>query len=85
VYIASVKTIQAAHFEQEVMFTVEVFGKPFFLPIRHRTPISCVEDYSRIFELHALAEFDKKAQAAFHNSLGRHAVNWLRKKIEHGE
>lgn len=87
VFVASVNKVEAAHFQEEVTFSVEVFGTSRLLTVRHRTRISCAEDYSRIFEEHALAEFENQVWHAHHiqNRFVGSALEWLREKIEHIE
>lgn len=81
VSIASVETIEALHFEEEVTFAVEIFGKRLLLPIRHRTAVSTVDEYTQIFEEYASVELKKQATHSFRREFATRALDWLRDKV----
>jgi Concanavalin A-like lectin/glucanases superfamily len=77
VVVASVTMIEgSAQSEYEIIFSIELLGTQLLLPIRHPTPITGIEDCTRIFEECALAEFTKKARTA------HRALEWLREHID---
>lgn len=85
VSIASVETVEALHYEEEVVFSVEIFGKPLLVPIRHRNRISQVDAYDHVFHEHAFVELRKSVTLVYRDEFTRRAIDWIREKVHPGK